>query len=147
MKNCANCGAAAMDDVENCIQCGREFAYRGSLNLKPDTEALSLDHGERPDQDTRGDFVADPWIGSGNNNRPDGKILIGTGWTLLVFGILIAFVSLSVDTGTYGTRDIEKIAMSWNLLLGGGALAQIGFMNLLVGFVVRAIWFLPGRMD
>jgi hypothetical protein len=119
-----SCGAAAQDTTKECETCGREFAFQ---TTEAGTSSLTQ--------------VLEAPLGA----RPDGSTMIPIGAALMVFGILGVFGSLMIDPVDYAGIDHDKIALQWNLLIGGGALAQIGFFLLLVGYILRAISFLPGR--
>jgi hypothetical protein len=67
--------------------------------------------------------------------RPDGSVATPIGWILIVIGIIGAFVGALAET--------------LNGTLIGFAIANLGFglgvLLLALGYLVRAIWFLPGR--
>ena len=67
--------------------------------------------------------------------RPDGSVVTTIGWCLIVIGVIGAFVAASADT-TNGL--ITGLALT-NFGLG------LGVILLSLGYLVRAIWFLPGR--
>ena len=122
MKSCLGCGTEASDRLMFCQVCGREFAHKGTSSAAERPEGLPANF----------------------DVRPDGKTMIGVGSTGLIIGIVLGLFALATDVSPYGSLDVDKLAMQWNLLMGGTALAHIGFLLLLVGFVVRAISFLPG---
>lgn len=70
-----------------------------------------------------------------NLQRPDGSVVSPIGWILIVVGVLGALIAASADTLTG--------------MLSGFAMANLGFglgvLLLSLGYLVRAIWFLPGR--
>ncbi|MGY6550590.1 MAG: hypothetical protein ACXIT4_01705 [Erythrobacter sp.] len=67
--------------------------------------------------------------------RPDGSTATSFGWVLVVVGILAALVA--------------GIAETTNVLIIAAAVANLGIglgvLLLSLGYLVRAIWFLPGR--
>ncbi|WP_164117150.1 hypothetical protein [Sphingorhabdus sp. Alg239-R122] len=67
--------------------------------------------------------------------RPDGGTVIGAGSFLLCVGIIAMFVVVNAETVNTFTISL--------------AIAQIGIglgvLLIALGYVVRAIWFLPGR--
>jgi hypothetical protein len=69
------------------------------------------------------------------NQRPDGSTASAVGWLLIVAGGLAALFTAGAET-TEGW--IFGIALA-NLGLG------LGVLLLSLGYLVRAIWFLPGR--
>lgn len=70
-----------------------------------------------------------------DDQRPDGATATAIGWLLVVVGIVAAFITANAET-TNGW--IFGIAIA-NLGLG------LGVLLLSLGYLVRAIWFLPGR--
>ena len=67
--------------------------------------------------------------------RPDGTIVTPIGWVLIVVGVIGAFIGGTSETITG--------------LVIGLVLANLGFglgvLLLALGYLVRAVWFLPGR--
>jgi hypothetical protein len=71
----------------------------------------------------------------GNRERPDGSIATGIGWVLVVLGLGIGFFGMRA-----GTSEGLFTAFAFaNLGIG------LGVLLLSLGYLVRAIWFLPGR--
>ena len=68
---------------------------------------------------------------SRDSDRPDGSVVIPIGVGLLIGGLLLAVVS--------------GIWSPWFVF--GAAAANLGTLMLLVGYVVKAISFLPGSAD
>jgi hypothetical protein len=70
-----------------------------------------------------------------NLERPDGSVATPVGWLLIMAGVTGAVIAASAETMT-------------GMLLGFG-MANLGFglgvILLSLGYLVRAIWFLPGR--
>ena len=71
------------------------------------------------------------------NERPDGATATGIGWSLIAIGVVAALITSSVETSS---GWIIGLALS-NLGIG------LGVLLLSLGYLVRAIWFLPGRAD
>lgn len=69
------------------------------------------------------------------NERPDGSVATLIGWVLVAIGVLAAFFVSSADSPS---GFWLSIAIS-NLGIG------LGVLLLSLGYLVRAIWFLPGR--
>lgn len=67
--------------------------------------------------------------------RPDGSVVTPIGWTLILIGIVGAFIAATAE--------------SIHAMLTGFVLANLGFglggLLLSLAYLVRAIWFLPGR--
>jgi len=70
-----------------------------------------------------------------NLERPDGSLVTPIGWTLIALGILGVIIGASAE--------------SMGGMLAGWVLANLGLglgvLLLSLGYLVRAIWFLPGR--
>ena len=71
-----------------------------------------------------------------NEQRPDGQTATGIGWALIVGGVLAVLVAGADDSGGAGWLIWLAVA---NLGIG------LGVLLLSLGYLVRAIWFLPGR--
>ena len=82
-------------------------------------------------------------------NRPDGSELKGYAAAAFVIGIMGVITSYwyPAAESTYGDVDAGRLALKANLLILGGALTQIGAIAWLMGHVVEAISFLPGKDD
>ncbi len=63
--------------------------------------------------------------------RPDGSVATAIGWVLIVIGVIFAFIAATAQTSF-------AIALT-NLGIG------LGVVLVSLGYLVRAIWFLPGR--
>jgi len=70
-----------------------------------------------------------------NQERPDGSTATGIGWALIALGVVAAFVT---GGGELSGGRIFAFALA-NLGVG------LGVLLLSLGYLVRAIWFLPGR--
>jgi len=67
--------------------------------------------------------------------RPDGSNVTAAGWALVVLGLLAAIFSGSAES-----------LGGWVFALGVANLGiGLGVLLLSLGYLVRAIWFLPGR--
>jgi hypothetical protein len=70
-----------------------------------------------------------------DSERPNGSNATAAGWTLLALGVIAALFSGSTET--FG---------AWVFALGLANLGiGLGVLLLSLGYLVRAIWFLPGR--
>jgi hypothetical protein len=70
-----------------------------------------------------------------DSERPNGSNATAAGWALIVLGILSAFFSGSTES--FG---------AWVFALGIANLGiGLGVLLLSLGYLVRALWFLPGR--
>ena len=70
-----------------------------------------------------------------NAERPDGSVVTPIGWLLISVGIIGVFIAATAET-LNGTLLGFGLA---NLGIG------LGVVLLSLGYLVRAIWFLPGR--
>jgi hypothetical protein len=70
-----------------------------------------------------------------NSNRPDGSNATAIGWALVVVGVLALFFFPSAET---------VAGMVFAVALGNLGIG-LGVLLLSLGYLVRAIWFLPGR--
>ena len=68
-------------------------------------------------------------------NRPDGSTATLVGWLLVVIGVVAAFFTASAETSNGWLFGLAIV----NLGLG------LGVLLLSLGYLVKAIWFLPGR--
>ncbi|SCW56109.1 hypothetical protein SAMN02927924_01361 [Sphingobium faniae] len=79
--------------------------------------------------------------------RPDGSGQITGAWVLLLLGMLVSVVGIFRDVSTYPSIDLADLAAKWMMIYVGGAMITISFFLFLAGWIIRAIWFLPGRDD
>lgn len=67
--------------------------------------------------------------------RPDGSVVTPIGWVFIVVGIVGTFIAMTAESA--------------NAMFAGFVLANLGFglgvLLLSLAYLVRAIWFLPGR--
>ena len=72
---------------------------------------------------------------SGGPERPTGELPMGIGWLLIAIGVVAIFVA-------GGSRSFEGTILGYLIAqLGIG----VGVLLVSLGYIVRAIWFLPGR--
>ena len=78
--------------------------------------------------------------------RSDGSSMIGFGWCGIAFGILFTIIGMFPGGGgTYdGAYGIPPPTYHLGWVVIGGGLFNLGLLLLLAGFIIRAIWFLPG---
>lgn len=67
--------------------------------------------------------------------RPDGSQATAIGWTLIVVGGIAIFVAAGAETFE---------GMVWGALVANLGIG-LGIILLSLGYLVKAIWFLPGR--
>ena len=81
--------------------------------------------------------------------RPHGGNVMIAGWTLLIFGLIAAFISGAMDPQYRDGSGIDLDRMRQKALFFWGAAAALsaGTLLLLAGYIVRAIWFLPGDSE
>lgn len=84
-------------------------------------------------------------LGGALRRRPDGGSLIGFGWCGIAFGGLFSLIGIFPTGGGYESGyGMTQASLHWGWLMIGGAAFNVGLLLLLVGFIIRAIWFLPG---
>lgn len=116
MKYCIRCGAAASDEAASCPACGNAYGPAAPAPVLP------------------------PVV----RDRPDGTVLIVMGWTGIGFGAFLFLIALAQASGRYRRRDFDDLVGGTIMTVLGSSLFHIGVLLLLVGLVIRAIWFLPG---
>ena len=82
------------------------------------------------------------------SERPDGSTAKIVGISFLVLGALLSLWAEFTSATEYSWStdiDPDKIAMKAKLALAGGGFFQIGLIVWLVGYIVHAISFLPGK--
>ena len=70
-----------------------------------------------------------------DNERPDGSVATTVGWVLIAGGVVCAFLAASAETSEWW----------WFLLAAGNLGVGVGVLLVSLGYLVKAIWFLPGR--
>jgi hypothetical protein len=70
-----------------------------------------------------------------DNERPDGSVATTVGWVLIAGGVVCAFLAASAETSEW----------RWFLLAAGNLGVGVGVLLVSLGYLVKAIWFLPGR--
>jgi choline-glycine betaine transporter len=79
--------------------------------------------------------------------RPTGEGAISIGGWAFALGVMCLIGSFFIETSRYGEINYGAINWRWNLMLFGAGLAQLGTLVWLAGYIVRAIFFLPGKDD
>lgn len=77
---------------------------------------------------------------SGSIPRMVGSIAIGFGLLFTFFGMILPPTVGSIDYGTIRSNDTK-----WLLLWGGIAVTNLGFILWVTGYLVTALYHLPGR--
>jgi hypothetical protein len=127
MKSCIQCGTEADDDVRTCGQCGRKFSFVS---------------------DTAGESKMNTDVGINVEQRPTGKNAKLIGGLTLGVGLSAFLCSLLVSTTGYdGSLDPNALSMKWALAWFGAGFFHFGLLIWLVGYVVHAISFLPGKNE
>ena len=70
-----------------------------------------------------------------DNKRPDGSVATTFGWTLIVAGVACAFFAAKAET----------VNMSWLMFAAGNLGISLGVLLVSLGYLVKAIWYLPAR--
>jgi hypothetical protein len=111
--------------MTHCVKCGFELEDAGTAcsNCGWDKEA------------SRGGVL---------RKRPDGGSLIGFGGCGIVLGVIFSLIGMFPSGGTYVGYGVTQPTYHFGWALIGGALLNVGLLVLLAGFIVRALWFLPG---
>lgn len=77
--------------------------------------------------------------------RPDGSAQIKGGRVMLAAGIVIFMVGVFWDVRTYPSLNLDDLAAKWCAIYLGGATLTVSFFLFIAGWIIRAIYFLPGR--
>ena len=77
--------------------------------------------------------------------RPDGYAAVVAGCAMLAIGLVASFVWLTTNpVDILGIVDGAKVTQQYWAGMVAAFFVPIGTTTLLVGYIVRAIWFLPG---
>lgn len=78
--------------------------------------------------------------------RPTGSGQIAGGVALLIAGGILFLLSMGVNvSGSSGGVDPDAMMKRWAMLIIAGSATGISFLLLATGWILRAIYFLPGR--
>lgn len=77
-------------------------------------------------------------------NRPDGTNQIYCGWFAMIIAVVLVVSGMKAEVSSY---DPDSYAGKIVLISLGGALFGMSFFLLAIGWVIRAIYFLPGKED
>lgn len=137
MKACPLCGIDAEDAVSKCTGCGYKFA--GTEQDDGDDQAWSAYDATPPQQ------------------RPDGGTPMMLGWLCLMIALILAAVAYSqgpeswqISAAGYGSTSAlsglaEAHGRQWTFQLASGGFFSLFLVFWSVGYIVRAISFLPGN--
>ena len=140
MKSCPLCGTDAAETEACCVNpdCRRPFASAHTEEQRKYAEAI-----------TRGP------------ERPTGTVPLIVGWVCLAAAIIALMVSLGsgpaswereLATNPYASADLiartaTGYARQWQLQMVAGGFFSLFLIFWGVGYIVRAISFLPGKED
>ncbi len=142
------CGTDAEDDTLRCEECGYNYT-----NLGPSLGSGQI-RAARPMP-----IATEPVVAQ----RPTGDIPMIIGWISFAIGMILLFISLgqgpesweiSAATNLAGNpyvspetfaRVAEAYARQWNLQIAAGGFFTLFLVLCSVGYIVRAISFLPGK--
>lgn len=82
-----------------------------------------------------------------SKRRPDGTGQLISGVIIAIAGAGTFVSGMLTHVSRYPTVDFEALAFRSQLLFGGGAMLSIALLLLAVGWILKAISFLPGRDD
>ncbi len=117
MMKCPICESLVENDAATCWNCSAEFVVDKSGGTVTQDEGLLV-------------------------KRSNGGAMIAAGWVMIVlasFGLLFGVTTLS------SPRSVSGLATSWFLTVASAGIFQIGLLLAITGYIVRAIWFLPGE--
>lgn len=77
--------------------------------------------------------------------RPTGAGQIAGGWVMMAIGGIIFLLSLDVDIHGAGSIDPDAMVRRWTMLIMAGTAFGLAILLFAVGWILRAIWFLPAR--
>lgn len=144
MKSCPICGTDANDDTLQCEECGYKYT-----NLGP-----SLGAGQA--RSTEGAQITNVAL---VDERPTGRLPIIVGWICFGIAVVLVFISFAqapqswerdLAANPYASADLvarvaQGYARQWLLRLVGGGFFSLFLIFWSVGYIVRAISFLPGK--
>ena len=150
MKSCPMCGTDADDEAGQCAAC--HYHFKG-----PDSASASA----------QADSPAETMITVvySRSARPTGEVPMTIGWLCCLGAVILVLVSfgqgpqpyeVSAATSLAGnpyappstfTRVADAYARQWYFQLAAGGLLSLGVILCCVGYIVRAISFLPGKGD
>jgi hypothetical protein len=148
MKTCPTCGTEANDDTLRCEECGYNYT-----NLGP-----SLGSGQ-----VKSPGSAQVATDSVPPARPTGQVPMIIGWICFAIGIFLVLLSfgqgpeaweVSMATKLAGnpyappdtfSRVAEAYARQWYYQIAAGGFFSLFLILWSVGYIVRAISFLPGK--
>lgn len=114
--------------MKNCLSCGAEASDDAAVCDQCGHEFVY--RGSGSSKVVSGESVP-------VQERPDGSMTMTGGGLAIAMGLLLVFFAF---TGNDANASV-------GMLVAGGALAQLGLTFWLAGYVVRAISFLPGKVD
>jgi hypothetical protein len=117
MMKCPICESLVENDAATCWNCSAEFVVSETGNTVAQDDGVVV-------------------------TRSNGGALIAGGWVMIVLaalGLLLGVTTLA------SPRSVSGAASSWFLTVASVAIFQIGLLLAIAGYIVRAIWFLPGE--
>lgn len=77
--------------------------------------------------------------------RSDGERFIVSGWVIFVLSIICLIIGLLYpDKTLVGETDLNALQTKFTIEIAAGSLSALGVIFLALGYIVRAIYFLPG---
>lgn len=132
-KSCMMCGTDNDVTARYCASCNYEFKFYR------DDEGTEVFAGD-PSAVAPGEAISD---------RPNGTVPMAIGWTCLALSILSLLIATSGPSSSGGAYSMSGAAdAAARSFLGMAAASGLFSMFLIfwsVGYIVRAISFLPGR--
>ena len=137
--------------VKTCPMCGTDTDNREARCLNCDYQFQPTASGPTADLESKA-------VETGNaNTRPDGGTPMLIAWCCFCLGILAIFISMTIkveswEVGPYAsTSGLQSASQKLNaiflLQIAAGGLFSLFLMLWSVGYIVRAISFLPGKQD
>ena len=118
MKACPVCGLEAEPAATECSGCQYKFTS-AVADADTDTGAAS--------------------------SRPTGEGPTTAGWFCFCGAVLLFIFSLGTPTETYNLSLAEAYARQWIFQMGAAGAFSLAILLWCVGYIVKAISFLPGR--